>query len=172
MSQNKLFITSPILSSESFAEKGSFESQRGFTLIELLISMGLIGILSAISVTAFAFYKKQAQITQADSDYRNARTASEVGYQERENEDLVIGLTYSATDGSALTGDLKTMLPGAVVTDGVRLGASVNTCLSSGGGAVAQQVIAESCKGQVYNSWLRNCDGTEVFMYNVDSPGC
>ena len=55
--------------------------ERGFTLVELLVVIAIVSILSAIALTQFTAYKKQAIDTQMQSDLSHARTSMEDYYQ-------------------------------------------------------------------------------------------
>ena len=46
----------------------------GFTLIELMIVIGVIGILAAIAIPQFAFYRQKSFNAAALSDLRNVKT--------------------------------------------------------------------------------------------------
>jgi len=56
------------------------KDQRGFTLIELMIVIAIIGILAAIAIPQFEFYRKRSYNSVAESDLRNACTAQEAYY--------------------------------------------------------------------------------------------
>jgi type IV pilus assembly protein PilA len=56
------------------------KDQRGFTLIELMIVIAIIGILAAIAIPQFGFYRKRSYNSVAESDLRNACTAQEAYY--------------------------------------------------------------------------------------------
>ncbi len=49
----------------------------GFTLIELLIVVAIIGILAAIAIPAFSFYRSKGYNSAAISDLRNTKAAIE-----------------------------------------------------------------------------------------------
>jgi type IV pilus assembly protein PilA len=55
------------------------KNKKGFTLIELLIVIAIIGILAAIAIPQFSHYRKRSYNSAAKSDLRNAATAQE-GY--------------------------------------------------------------------------------------------
>ena len=55
------------------------KNKKGFTLIELLIVIAIIGILAAIAIPQFSSYRKRSYNSAAKSDLRNAATAQE-GY--------------------------------------------------------------------------------------------
>jgi prepilin-type N-terminal cleavage/methylation domain-containing protein len=56
------------------------KDQKGFTLIELMIVIAIIGILAAIAIPQFEFYRKRSYNAVAESDLRNACTAQEAYY--------------------------------------------------------------------------------------------
>jgi type II secretion system protein G len=55
----------------------SANSGQGFTLLELLVTLGIIGILTAIAIPSYVNYRTQAKIAQAKSDLRNIATGIE-----------------------------------------------------------------------------------------------
>ena len=65
------------------------KDQRGFTLIELMLVIAIIGILAAIAIPQFEFYRKRSYNTAAESDLKNACTAQEAYF--------VDNLTYANT---------------------------------------------------------------------------
>jgi type IV pilus assembly protein PilA len=56
------------------------KDQRGFTLIELMIVIAIIGILAAIAIPQFEFYRKRTYNAVAESDLKSACTAQEAYY--------------------------------------------------------------------------------------------
>ena len=70
----------------------------GFTLIELMIVIAIIGILAAIAIPQFSAYRIRSYNSAADADLRNAATAQEAYYVDKQTytnapTDL-IGSTY------------------------------------------------------------------------------
>lgn len=79
-------------------------SEAGFTLIELLAVMAIVGSLSAIAISQYAEYKKDAYNITALSDFRNSMTGIEAYFDDNQAyptctgsdcEDLIPGLGLS-----------------------------------------------------------------------------
>ncbi len=62
---------------------GECKSDKGFTLVERLIVVAIIGILAAIAIPQFSIYREKGYNATAHADIRNARTALEAFYTER-----------------------------------------------------------------------------------------
>lgn len=67
---------------------------KGFTLIELMIVIAIIGILAAIAIPKFSFYRYRAFNAAVMNDLRNAANAQEAYYVDES--------TYCSTMGSLL----------------------------------------------------------------------
>jgi type IV pilus assembly protein PilA len=52
----------------------------GFTFVELLITIALLGVLAAISMTQFAAYRQKGYNSAAVSDLKNVKTLLEAYY--------------------------------------------------------------------------------------------
>jgi type IV pilus assembly protein PilA len=63
---------------------GFLRSSKGFTLIELLIVVAIIGILAAIAVPQFSRFRLQGFNAAAVSDLRNAKSALEGYYSDKQ----------------------------------------------------------------------------------------
>jgi type IV pilus assembly protein PilA len=70
----------------------------GFTLIELMIVIAIIGILAAIAIPQFSAYRTRSYNSAAEADIRNAATAQEAYYVDRQTyvatPTSLIGATY------------------------------------------------------------------------------
>jgi len=84
----------------------------GFTLIELMIVIAIIGILAAIAIPQFSAYRMRSFNAAAESDLRNAATAQEAYYVDKQTyvddpQTGLVGATYGlfTSQGVAMDGD-------------------------------------------------------------------
>ncbi len=74
------------------------KEQGGFTLIELMIVIAIIGILAAIAIPQFSAYKNRSYNTAVQTDLRNAATAQEAYYVDKQcyesSPSILVGATY------------------------------------------------------------------------------
>jgi type IV pilus assembly protein PilA len=90
-------------------------SKEGFTLIELLVVIAIIGILAAIAIPQFAAYRRRGYDSQAKSDLRNAATAQEAYFTDK-NEYASTPSTLTGTYGYRQSANLTMGTAGSTTT--------------------------------------------------------
>ena len=101
------------------------KDERGFTLIELMIVIAIIGILAAIAIPQFNFYRGRSFDSAATADLSNAATAQEAYFVDNQAYCAVgaIGTLTGATYGLYLS-DNVTMAITASTTSGYTMTSS------------------------------------------------
>ena len=152
--------------------RGARDSEAGFTLIELLISLSIIGILAALSLTAFFVYKDKAEYAKAETDLRTSLVAFIVGDQDAVAGDS-LALTYTNQTGGSVPAAMEQFLPKAVTSKGVEIGAQYQYCDSTDPPfQVKMYLTAESCLADKRVEWTKFCGGTEVRLENLPGGHC
>ena len=115
-------------------------SEEGFTLIELLVVIAIIGILAAIAIPQFAAYRRRGYDSQAKSDLRNAATAEEAYFTDKNAYTSTVGSllgTYGYRQSANLTmgatGTSTTFIVTATVAAGCTSGTGQWSFASSSG---------------------------------------
>ncbi len=137
--------------------------EQGITLIELLYVFVIISILAAISITAYALYKKNVEYAKAIADQRNVKTAFEVGDQDAP-DGLMVPFSFTSKDGGPVVGPISEVVPGAMTSKGVMLGLMYRNCPNNTLMVVNRLITAIPCNSDKYSIWFRMCDGTEVSL--------
>ena len=115
-------------------------SEGGFTLIELLVVIAIIGILAAIAIPQFAAYRRRGYDSQAKSDLRNAATAQEAYFTDKNTYTSTVSTltgTYGYRQSANLTmgtaGTSTTFVVTATVASGCSSSTGVWSFASSSG---------------------------------------
>jgi type IV pilus assembly protein PilA len=124
----------------AIARKFHKKEQRGFTLIELMIVIAVIGILAAIAIPQFTVYRTRSLNSTAVADLRNAATAQEGYFVDREQYCSTVGTLTGSAYGLYLS-DNVTLAITAATTGGYTMTAFHSSgnqtyTLSGPGGAI------------------------------------
>ena len=99
------------------------KNERGFTLIELMIVIAIIGILAAIAIPQFNFYRGRSFDSAATADLRNAATAQEAYFVDNQAYCSAVGTLTGSTYGLYLSDNVAFAIT-ATTTSGYTMTAS------------------------------------------------
>jgi prepilin-type N-terminal cleavage/methylation domain-containing protein len=88
----------------------------GFTLIELMIVIAIIGILAAIAIPQFSAYRTRSYNSAAEADLRNAATAQEAYYVDKQTYTNTVSDLLGATYGFYTSTGVTVASPAASAT--------------------------------------------------------
>lgn len=154
------------------SKSGQVKSRsRGFTLIELLVVIGTIGVLIAISSTAFVVYKQTAAYAVVESTYKHARIAMEAGINDIDSPPASVPLTAQSGQGPMSNALVRDLMPGMQLPRSVKFQVSYDsTCQTAA--CTADTIQVNHCAGNEYLRAVRFGDGLELLTERISGSGC
>lgn len=146
-------------------------TEAGFTLIELLTVIGLLGVLTSLTLQGFILYKASAGYSVAEGTLRNARTALTAAETDTQTALPDIALQTQSTPGAIVNPDGKKLLPALQIPKNLTLRYEHNSSCTDIG-CIETLIRANHCSAKTYIQWVRFGDGTEFPMENVAGAGC
>lgn len=146
--------------------------ESGFTLVELLVTVAILLILGALSMSAFEVYKREAYMKSSAQLLGQARTALEAGKQDSESFPASV-MTVDQTSPGPLTGATGPLLmPGFVVSKDYRLFVNHDPTCSSDL-CLEDYIETKHCSTDGKTIYWRTYGGIEFTNLNAADPsGC
>ena len=92
------------------------KDDRGFTLIEMMIAIAIIGILAAIAIPQFSYYRLRAFNSAANEDLRNAETAQETYFVDAKSYANAINLITGSRYGLFISQNVSVTITSATTS--------------------------------------------------------
>lgn len=172
------------------------KTQKGFTLIELMVTVGIIGIVSAIAIPMYQDYTIRSQITEGITLADGARSivteyhsnhgvypvsSSDAGYQGASGKYVSKVEIDNGNVVATLGGEVNSKISGklVVLTPTVNSGASITLSQATGmldklfgiNSAVAQTVPGWGCYSNVEQRYLPNTCESKVITLGSNNNG-
>ena len=147
--------------------KKARSGEAGFTIIELLTIMGVVGVLSALSLTGLKVYKGNAAFGVAETTLGHARTSLEAGILSEEGGVSSVPLTTQKVQGEIIDPLANDLLPALLLPRNVKFqveydnGCDNQFCQES-------MLQLDHCHAENYVRWIRYGDGVAA---QLELPG-
>lgn len=148
-------------------------SQRedGFTLIELLTVIAIVGILSALGLTSFGYYKASAAYASVEATLHDARNALEAGTVDADNLPASVPLVLQGAQGPITDNLAADLLPGMMLPRNTAFRVSYDSSCDNGG-CQSTFLQVNHCFGDEYAQFIRFGDGVELKLDHIAGEGC
>jgi prepilin-type N-terminal cleavage/methylation domain-containing protein len=129
-------------------------TRKGFTLVELLVVVGIIGLLSSVTLVGLGSFRARGRDARRIADLREVQNALELFYTANQQ--------YPATSGSTADGTAWTNMVSAITGAGVGVGSlptggpAPNTVYNYGSDSGGQSYVLQSTLEDPNNPALNN----------------
>lgn len=136
-------------------------TEKGFTLIELLTVIGILGVLTGLSLVAFSKYRANAAFASVESTIRDSGTDLIASIINPDTLPGGVAMVNQRVPGPLSDGSAASLLPATKVPRGISFSVSFDPGCNAGG---CQSAFLEARHehGEKYKQWVRFGDGLIV----------